>query len=105
MQSSCVGSFGPCAVAQAQLLQLQQVFAQLRSGAFGCGAGIVQLVHQPGRERAQRDKFLAMQRLHLIGLQPLRHVGQHHFARSGQQASSSQNCSLVKRTSTGPEWQ
>ena len=79
---------GLVAGAQAELLQAQQIFAQLRGGALGGRAGIVQLVHQAGGQRAQRDQLLAVQRLHLVGLQALRHVGQHDFAHrraAGQQ--------------------
>ena len=73
--------FGLGAGAQAELLQAQQILAQLRGGALGRRTGVVQLMHQSRRQRSQRDQLLAVQRLHLVGLQPLRHVGQHHLAR------------------------
>ena len=67
--------------AQAQLLQPHQVFPQLRCRALGRRARIVQLVHQPRGERPQRHQLFAMQRLHLVGLHPQRHIRQNYLAR------------------------
>ena len=80
MHSQLLRRLGFFRAAQAQLLQAEQVLAQLRGGALGGRAGIVQLVHQAGGERAQRDELFAMQRLDLVGLQALRAVGQNNFA-------------------------
>ena len=94
-----VRSFGPRAVAQAQLLELEQILAQLGSGTLGGRTRIVKLMHQPGRKGAERNQLLPMQSLHLVCLQTLRHVGQDDLAHRWAAASNAQNCSIVKRTS------
>ena len=65
---------------QAELLEPQKVLAKLRGCALGGRARIVQFVHQAGRECPQRDKLLPVQRLHLVRLQALGHVGEHRGA-------------------------
>ena len=71
---------GLAAVAQAELLQAHEIFAELRCGALGGGAGVIELVHEPGGECAEGDELLAMQRFNLVGLKALRAVGENHFA-------------------------
>ena len=80
MHSQLLRCLGLLADAQAQLLQPHQVFAQLRGRPLGRRPGIVQLVHQPGRQRSQRNQLFAMQRLCLVRMKPLRHIGQYHLA-------------------------
>ncbi len=71
--------FGLAAVAQAELLQTQEILAELRGGALGGGAGIVELVHEAGGEGAKGDELFAMQRFNLIGLKALRRCRRERF--------------------------
>ena len=92
--------FGLAAAAQAELLQAQQVLAELRGGALGGRAGIVQLVHEAGGKRAQRDELLAVQRLNLVGLIRCALSARMVLRTAGQQASRDQKSCSLKRTST-----
>jgi hypothetical protein len=74
------GGLGLAAVAQAEPLQAEEVFAELRGSALGGGAGVVELVHKACGEGAKGDELLAMQRFNLIGLKPLRAVVEDGFA-------------------------
>ncbi len=40
-------------------------------------------MHEPGGECTQGDQLLAVQRLNLVGLQPLSHIRKDHFAHRG----------------------
>ena len=51
------GGLGLAAVAQAELLQAQQIFAQLRGGALGGGAGIVSSCIRPAARVPSETSF------------------------------------------------
>src|SRR5271165_7123838 len=74
---------GPLADAEAEFLQAEEVLTQLCGGALGRSAGIVQLMHEPGSERAQRHQLLAMQSLHLVCLHAFIHVPYYDPAHCG----------------------
>ena len=83
---------GFAAVAQAELLQAEKIFAELRCGALGGCAGVIELVHEPGGHGAEGDELLAMQRFNLIGLKAQRAVGEDRFAnRRGSRRGATRN--------------
>ena len=66
-----------------ELVHAHQVFAQLRRGADGGGAGVVQLVHQAGGEGAERGHLLLLHHDALELLEPVRHVAEDGLAHLG----------------------
>ena len=94
MHSSWGGVFGLSAVRRLSSCRRMQVFAQLRGGALGGRARIVQLVHQAGGEGAERDELFAVQRFNLVGLETLAISASTFLRTPGQQAINFQkSCS------------
>ena len=92
MHSICSGVLGLLCRSQTQILQPQQILAQLRSRSLRGRTRIVQLMHQPRCQRSQRHQLFSVQRFCLVRLQPRSPYPSSTTLRaSGQQAINAQN--------------
>ena len=67
-------------VAEAHFLETEKVVSKLRGGSLGCGARIVELVHQAGGEGTEGNQLFAVGGFGHVALQAMGHVGQDHLA-------------------------